>query len=268
MCLHHLTCDSSFGISASLPRSSHSCAQQLRFPRLHTQTRHLSHVRRNQHPTKAQTRPSNIMTVFANKDAFLSLGVEQITSSASHTSQDCFICTKPLAVHANHNSPQSVLRGYHTAVRITVCGHTHGEDCLNAWLDIGNSCPTCNRILFEIDGDPITQADLNDMVYMLGPELGEARVMIAVVAVREKREREQAALRRFHEQEIAKQKMEDTGLQDQEFGTMTSWTAMTRWTLGKKMVVRTTNWTKVIHSWWMRRSSNSLIRARKDMQKS
>jgi hypothetical protein len=64
------------------------------------------------------------MTVFANKDAFLSLGVEQITSSASHTSQDCFICTKPLAVHANHNSPQSVLRGYHTAVRITVCGHT------------------------------------------------------------------------------------------------------------------------------------------------
>jgi hypothetical protein len=157
------------------------------------------------------------MTVFANKDAFLSLGVEQITSSASHTSQDCFICTKPLAVHANHNSPQSVLRGYHTAVRITVCGHTHGEDCLNAWLDIGNSCPTCNRILFEIDGDPITQADLNDMVYMLGPELGEARVMIAVVAVREKREREQAALRRFHEQEIAKQKMEDTELQDQEF---------------------------------------------------
>jgi hypothetical protein len=157
------------------------------------------------------------MTVFANKDAFLSLGVEQITSSASHDSQDCFICTKPLAVHANHNSPQSVLRGYHTAVRITVCGHTHGEDCLNAWLDIGNSCPTCNRILFEIDGDPITQADLNDMVYMLGPELGEARVMIAVVAVREKREREQAALRRFHEQEIAKQKMEDTGLQDQEF---------------------------------------------------
>jgi hypothetical protein len=157
------------------------------------------------------------MTVFANKDTFLSLGVEQITSSASHASQDCFICTKPLAVHANHNSPQSVLRGYHTAVRITVCGHTHGEDCLNAWLDIGNSCPTCNRILFEIDGDPITQADLNDMVYMLGPELGEARVMIAVVAVREKREREQAALRRFHEQEIAKQKMEDTELQDQEF---------------------------------------------------
>jgi hypothetical protein len=157
------------------------------------------------------------MTVFANKDAFLSLGVEQITSSASHTSQDCFLCTKPLAVHANHNSPQSVLRGYHTAVRITVCGHTHGEDCLNAWLDIGNSCPTCNRILFEIDGDPITQADLNDMVYMLGPELGEARVMIAVVAVREKREREQAALRRFHEQEIAKQKMDDTELQDQEF---------------------------------------------------
>jgi hypothetical protein len=157
------------------------------------------------------------MTVFANKDAFLRLGVEQMTTSASHASQDCFICTKPLAVHANHNSPQSMLHGYHAAVRITACGHTHGEDCLNAWLEVGNSCPTCNRILFEIGGDPITQADFNDIIYSLGPELGEARVMIAIVGARDRREREHAALREQHAQELGRRMMEDARVQDQEF---------------------------------------------------
>jgi hypothetical protein len=157
------------------------------------------------------------MTVFANKDAFLSLGLEQVRASASHASQDCSICTKPLAVHDNHNSPQCQLRGYHFAVRINSCGHTHGEDCLNAWLDVGNSCPTCNRIVFELDGDPITQADANNIVYTLGPEVGEARVMIAVVAAKEKRDKEHVELRQYYEQEIARQKMEDTKVQDQEF---------------------------------------------------
>lgn len=156
------------------------------------------------------------MTVFANKDAFLGLGLEQVSSSAAHASQDCSICIKPLAVHDNHSSPQSKLRGYHSAVRITACGYTHGKDCLRAWLDVGNSCPTCNRILFEMNGDPITQQDVNNIVYVLGPEYGEARVTVAVV-IMQKREKEQAALRQYHEQETARQKMDDAKVRDQEF---------------------------------------------------
>jgi hypothetical protein len=110
-----------------------------------------------------------------------------------------------------------MLHGYHAAVRITACGHTHGEDCLNAWLEVGNSCPTCNRILFEIGGDPITQADVNDIIYSLGPELGEARVMIAIVGARDRREGEHAALREQHAQELGRRMMEDARVQDQEF---------------------------------------------------
>jgi hypothetical protein len=157
------------------------------------------------------------MTIFASKDAFLGLGLEKVKPSETHMSQDCSICTKSLAVHHNHSSPQSKLRGYHTAVRITSCGHMHGKNCLNAWLDVGNTCPTCKRTLFEITGDPITQQDMNDIVHTLGPKYGEARVAIAVVAVMQKREREHADVRRYHEQEVVKQKMEDAKVRDEEF---------------------------------------------------
>jgi hypothetical protein len=157
------------------------------------------------------------MTIFACKDAFLDLGLEGVTLSVAHVSQDCSICRKPLAVHDNHASPQSTLRGYHSTVRISTCGHMHGEVCLKAWLDVGNSCPTCKRILFEHGGDPITQQDVNKLVYTLGPLYGERRVMAAVVGIVQKQEREQAMLRRYHEQEVAKQRIEDAKARDDEF---------------------------------------------------
>jgi hypothetical protein len=159
----------------------------------------------------------HLMTIFAYKDAFLDLGLEGVHLSAAHVSQDCSICCKPLAVHDNHASPQSKLRGYHSAIRIRSCGHMHGEVCLKAWLDIGNSCPTCNRILFELGGDPITQQDVNKLVFTLGPLYGERRVMAAVVGMVQKQEREQAMLRRYHEQEVAKQNIEDAKARDDEF---------------------------------------------------
>jgi len=149
------------------------------------------------------------MTVFANKDAFQSLGIEAIQPSASHAAQDCTICAQPLAMHQTDSSPKSKLRGYHDAVRITACGHTHGAECLTQWLNVGNSCPKCDRILFEISGDTITQADIDNITYMLGPMYGEARVNVALVALMEEQERDHAALRRVHEQEVARQKMEE-----------------------------------------------------------
>jgi hypothetical protein len=157
------------------------------------------------------------MTVFAGKIAFLDLGLGRVSLSAAHVSQDCSICLKPLAVHHNHASPRSVLRGYHDAVRVSACGHMHGEACLKAWLDVGNSCPTCNRVLFERGNDPITQREVNELMYVLGPEYREARVMAAIVGMAQKKEKEQAALRRYHEQEAAKQKMKDANARDEEF---------------------------------------------------
>lgn len=120
-------------------------------------------------------------------------------------------------MHPNHATPRSLQRGYHPAVHITACGHTHGALCLSTWLDVGNSCPTCARILFETTGDAITQRDINYIVHTLGPEYGEARVTVAVVAVMQKREQEQEMLRRLHEQEVAVQKMKDREAKDKEF---------------------------------------------------
>jgi hypothetical protein len=157
------------------------------------------------------------MTVFANKDAFQGLGMEEVQASVSHASQDCSICDKPLAVHHNDASPKSRLHGYHDAVRIVACGHMHGKECLDAWLDVGNACPKCNRILFELTGDPITEHDINNVVRALGPMYGEMRVNIALVGMMQNQEQKLAALRRVHEQEVAQQKMKDAKGYDEGF---------------------------------------------------
>jgi hypothetical protein len=159
----------------------------------------------------------NNMTVFAGKTAFLDLGLERVSLSAAHVSQDCSVCLKPLAVHHNHASPQSVLRGYHSAVRISACGHVHGEVCLKAWLDVGTSCPTCNRVLFERGSEPITQKEVNELMFALAPDYGEARVMTAIVSMAQKQDKEQATLRRYHEQEVAKEKVKEANARDEEF---------------------------------------------------
>ncbi|EAT85969.1 hypothetical protein HBH56_024090 [Parastagonospora nodorum] len=157
------------------------------------------------------------MTVYASKAAFQSLGLETIKLSSTNLTQDCSICQQPLAMHPNHTSPRSLQRGYHPTVHINACGHTHGALCLSAWLDVGNSCPTCARILFKTISDAIAQQDINDIVHTLGPEYGEARVMVSVVGVMQTREREREALRRIHEFEVDAQKRRDREARDREF---------------------------------------------------
>jgi hypothetical protein len=154
------------------------------------------------------------MTVFANKEAFNSLGLEQVQQSHAHASQDCNICCLPLALHPgktdNKIKTKPTDTKFHLAVRIAACGHIIGQDCLDAWLDVGNTCPKCNRLLFEATGDPITQQDINNILRTLGPEHGENAIMIVVARRMARQEEEQARLKQAHEIEVERMKAEET----------------------------------------------------------
>jgi hypothetical protein len=147
------------------------------------------------------------MTVFASKEAFRSLGLEQIEQSHAHASQDCTICIHPLSVHPTHSKdPRSKL---HTAVRIAACGHIVGEECLDAWLDVGHTCPTCTGLLFEATGDPITQQDIDNVLRALGPMYGENAVMAVVARLMVRQEQEHARMRQAHEIELERMKKKE-----------------------------------------------------------
>jgi hypothetical protein len=147
------------------------------------------------------------MTVFASKEAFKSLGLEQIKQSHALASQDCSICTHPLAVHpTSSKDPHSQL---HTAVRIAACGHIVGEACLDAWLDVGHTCPKCNSLLFEATGDPITQQDIDNLLRMFDPMCGENAVMAVVGRLMVRQEQEHARVRQAHEIELERMKAKE-----------------------------------------------------------
>jgi hypothetical protein len=148
----------------------------------------------------------SIMTVFFNKNSFTSLGLEPIVPLPSHISQGCTICLQPLAVYYDHASPQKVEKGHHSAFRIASCGHIHGKTCLSAWLDVGNSCPTCKRVLFEPNNEPLTQRDIDSVMRHLAPVYGPGRMMAALTAHVDKQEAENAARHRLHEQDVARQR--------------------------------------------------------------
>jgi hypothetical protein len=147
------------------------------------------------------------MTVFASKEAFRSLGLEQIEQSHAHASQDCTICIHPLSVHPTHSKdPRSKL---HTAVRIAACGHIVGEECLDAWLDVGHTCPTCTGLLFEATGDPITQQDIDNVLRALSSVYGENAVMAVVARLMVRQEQEHARMRQAHEIELERMKKKE-----------------------------------------------------------
>ncbi|KAF1845463.1 uncharacterized protein K460DRAFT_405722 [Cucurbitaria berberidis CBS 394.84] len=155
------------------------------------------------------------MTVFSCKAAFDSLGLERIRPSHAHASQECPICLDPLAVHPIHNTdPSSIL---HAAIRILACGHVVGVECLETWLSVGNTCPTCNRILFQAASEPITQQDVNNILHALSPMFGEDRVMGEVARLMVWQAEENARLRQIHEVEMAKLRATESQVRDEEF---------------------------------------------------
>ncbi|KAG9187437.1 hypothetical protein G6011_05308 [Alternaria panax] len=148
------------------------------------------------------------MTVFANKETFNSLGLEQFQQSHAHASQDCAICLRPLAVHPTKDDiPDPKC---HVTVRIAACGHIVGKDCLDAWLDVGHTCPVCACLLFEPTGDPITQGDINYILHILGPELGEHVIMVVVARLMARQEQE-------HEIELERAKARETQVRNDGF---------------------------------------------------
>ena len=155
------------------------------------------------------------MTVFASKEMFNSLGLEQVQQSHAHASQDCTICRHPLALHPTKSKPaESKL---HRAVRIAACGHIIGQQCLDAWLEVGNTCPTCKRLLFEPTGDPITQQDINNILRTLGPQYGEDAIMAVVARRVARQELEHARMRQAHEIELERMKAEETVARNDAF---------------------------------------------------
>ena len=128
------------------------------------------------------------MVVFADKAAFTALGLEAITPSPTHFLQDCYICTHPLEVTAPSTSTTFALahstthtQRPHAAVRIISCSHVHGAQCLDAWLEVSNTCPSCKRLLFDqTPRAEITQADVRAVLYSLAPLYGIEEVLMAV----------------------------------------------------------------------------------------
>lgn len=145
------------------------------------------------------------MTIFASKSAFVALGLEVVAPSTAHMYQDCYICKDPLDVNIHTTASEM----HHEAVRIGVCGHVHGQVCLTAWLDTGNSCPTCKRLLFENSSRGASQSDISNVVHSLGRMVGEKRVMLAIARLVGKQELERAQLRRTQEEEQKKMKAKE-----------------------------------------------------------
>ena len=155
------------------------------------------------------------MTVFSGKEAFKCFGLEPMKPSHAHASQDCPICLDPLALHLNQpRRPQSNL---HAAVRITACGHLVGKECLDAWIDVGHTCPTCNRLIFGATGDPITQEDVNNVTQSLVPEYGERAVMMVVARFMAHQEREYVRQKQTHKIEMDKMRTKEKQVKNDGF---------------------------------------------------
>lgn len=116
------------------------------------------------------------MTVYNTEAEFGMHGVEYLQPSAYHVSWDCEICLDPLdlvetSAKTNHHTR------LHAAVRIKSCGHIQGTECLAAWLKIGNTCPTCGRMLYlPAVEQPLTQQDVDAMMRELRVGYSEGQI--------------------------------------------------------------------------------------------
>jgi hypothetical protein len=107
------------------------------------------------------------MAVFKTEAEFHLHGVEHLQPSAHRISQDCGICSEPLALVKSLDNTDGDKQHprLHSTVRVKSCRHIHGTECLTAWLKTGNTCPTCGHMLYLPAGEqPLTQQDVDAMM--------------------------------------------------------------------------------------------------------
>ncbi|KAH9862494.1 hypothetical protein IAQ61_009911, partial [Plenodomus lingam] len=146
-----------------------------------------------------------IMAIFPSKSQFLRLGVQPITPSPAHVSQDCVICKDPLALrpHITTSTPPS-----HPALRIESCGHTLGLECLSAWLNVSNTCPTCSRTLFQVHIPRITQEDIDVVIRSLGHRYGVDRIVSLLAQRIRKQDLEAVVMMQKNQEETRRDQFE------------------------------------------------------------
>jgi len=124
------------------------------------------------------------MPVFADKAEFFAEGVDYTFSEGSSSPSQCTICLQTVRVdhstsridsegQSTEASEDSIDHHLHEGVRIKDCGHIHGLECLEAWLDVSCACPTCRRRLFTpLDEQSPTNDEVARMVRYIIAEIG------------------------------------------------------------------------------------------------
>ncbi|KAJ4295245.1 hypothetical protein N0V90_007256 [Kalmusia sp. IMI 367209] len=174
------------------------------------------------------------MTIFNSKQEFFAHGLDQVQPRQHHISQDCAICLEPLDLVQTASGIMSISGNekptsrFHSAVRIKSCQHIHGTECLLAFLDVGNTCPSCSRMLFIPPSEqPITQEDIDTVLRNLGHVHGENVLMRMIARYMQRAEtaglksRQQAetmiAMARIKDEEKAKKDRENLMLGYDDF---------------------------------------------------
>lgn len=145
------------------------------------------------------------MTIYASKIAFIVLGLEQVAPSNAHMYQDCYICKDPLDININTKASAA----HHSAVRIRDCGHMHGQDCLNAWLDAGNCCPTCKHFLVDPSGHSVSEVDITSVMHKLRHQFSQGLIVAAIARFIERRKGQRAELHRARDEEMRMRKAQE-----------------------------------------------------------
>jgi len=150
--------------------------------------------------------------IYNTKEEFLVIGVEAATLNPYAIHTDCEICLQPLqmfpdvpATQQNGSSPTSSTdsTAVHPALHILACRHVIGTDCLIAWLETGNTCPICSRILFTPPSEqPISQEEVNWVVAALEPLIGEERLYRWVAKHMAKGMAEEVRKKRMYENKV------------------------------------------------------------------
>lgn len=145
--------------------------------------------------------------MYADSHQFWLWGVENLEPDVAHADQDCPICLEPLVMNPPEDLGLSEGIEYHYAVRILACSHVHANDCLMEWLQVGNTCPTCNLVLFSPpQEEPLDAEDMEDLFSDLAIRFGVDRAYTSLFLLVSPDERRVMAARLDEERDLEEQR--------------------------------------------------------------